>query len=138
MNELFINALIWGLLIWLMAILFSWWLGRVMWISWIIKWILPKAEKNSLWRWFFLIWISIWWWLYLFIKPEYQITNSNSSFIITIISWALVWVWTSMANWCTSWHAVCWIGRLSVRSILATITFLASWILTVYLLNKFI
>lgn len=135
MKEVYINALIWGSLIWLMALLFSWWIGRVMWVSWIIKWILPKAEKNNLWRWLFLIWMSIWWIIYIFIKPEYQIFNSNSSIFIWIISWILVWVWTSMANWCASWHAVCWIWRLSIRSIVSTILFVISWMITVYILK---
>lgn len=136
MNEPFINALVWWILIWLMALVFSGWLGRVMWISWIIKWVLPKSEKHSTWRWLFLIWLSIWWGLYLLIKPEYQILNNKSSFMISIISWILVWIWTSMSNWCTSWHAVCWIGRLSIRSIIATITFMISWIISVYVFNN--
>ncbi len=137
MNEIFINALVWGILIWLTALVFSWLLGRVLWISWILKWILPKTEKDSKWRIIFLLWIIIWWIIFVLINPEYNIKNTNPSFLITIISWILVWIWTSMANWCTSWHAVCWMGRLSFRSILSTILFVISWMITVFILNNF-
>lgn len=137
MNETFINALVWWILIWLMAIFLSGWLGRVMGISGIIKWVLPKAEKDSFWRYLFLVWIVIWGVIYVLINPDYYITNSNTSLTINIISWILVWIWTSMSNWCTSWHAVCGIGRLSMRSIIATITFLSSWIVTIFISNFF-
>lgn len=135
MKETILNPVIWGMLIWLSALIFSWWLGRVMWVSWIIKWILPKKENDSLWRYLFLVWIPIWSLLYIFINPSYQMINSSNSLFIAIISWILVWIGTSMANGCASWHAVCWIWRSSIRSIIATILFVITWIITSFLIN---
>ena len=133
MNEIYVNASIWGLIVWLASLLFSWWIWRVMWVTWVIKGMLPKAEKHISWRYFFIWWLILWGWLYKFLFPSYQIVNSNNNLIVAIIAWIIVWIWTSMANWCASWHAVCWIGRLSIRSIVATLVFVSSWMLTVFI-----
>ena len=47
----------------------------------------------------------------------------------------LVGVGTRIGNGCTSGHGVCGIGRLSPRSIVATITFMATGALTVLLVH---
>jgi uncharacterized membrane protein YedE/YeeE len=47
----------------------------------------------------------------------------------------LVGFGTYIGNGCTSGHGVCGMGRLSLRSIVATITFMATAILTVLLMN---
>jgi uncharacterized membrane protein YedE/YeeE len=44
----------------------------------------------------------------------------------------LVGIGTRLSNGCTSGHGVCGVGRLSTRSILATLTFMATGFLTVY------
>ena len=47
----------------------------------------------------------------------------------------LVGVGTTLGNGCTSGHGVCGIGRVSPRSILATITFIATGVATVAVLH---
>jgi uncharacterized membrane protein YedE/YeeE len=47
----------------------------------------------------------------------------------------LVGFGTVMANGCTSGHAVCGLSRLSVRSLVATLTFMLAAILTVFILR---
>ena len=42
-----------------------------------------------------------------------------------------------MSGGCTSGHGICGISRFSIRSIIATITFIASGVLTVFILQKF-
>lgn len=42
---------------------------------------------------------------------------------------------TYLGNGCTSGHGVCGMGRFSVRSMVATITFIASGMLTVMVMN---
>lgn len=42
---------------------------------------------------------------------------------------------TRLGSGCTSGHGVCGISRVSARSILATITFIATGVLTVWLMN---
>jgi uncharacterized membrane protein YedE/YeeE len=52
-----------------------------------------------------------------------------------MIAGLLVGFGTRLGNGCTSGHGVCGISRLSPRSIVATITFIASGALTVYLVG---
>ena len=49
----------------------------------------------------------------------------------------LVGVGTRLANGCTSGHGVCGIARLSPRSLLATVTFIATGALTVFVMRRF-
>ena len=51
------------------------------------------------------------------------------------IAGALVGVGTRWANGCTSGHGVCGVGRLSPRSILATLIFLGTGALTLYVIE---
>jgi len=52
-----------------------------------------------------------------------------------VLAGLLVGFGTRLGNGCTSGHGVCGIGRLSPRSMIATMTFIASGVLTVYLVN---
>lgn len=52
-----------------------------------------------------------------------------------IVAGLLVGFGTRLGNGCTSGHGVCGIGRFSVRSILATITFIATGALTVWIVR---
>lgn len=51
------------------------------------------------------------------------------------IAGVLVGAGTSMAHGCTSGHGVCGLGRLSLRSLVATLTFLSVAILTTYVVR---
>ena len=58
-----------------------------------------------------------------------------SNFYLLGAAGLLVGFGTVMANGCTSGHAVCGLSRLSVRSLLATLTFMLAGIITVFLLR---
>lgn len=62
----------------------------------------------------------------------FQVT---SSFPLIIIGGLMVGIGTKMASGCTSGHGVCGISRFSVRSIVATILFIISAIITVFFLK---
>ena len=55
--------------------------------------------------------------------------------IFLVIAGVLVGIGTRLGSGCTSGHGVCGISRLSARSIVATITFMASGIATVAVMN---
>ena len=57
---------------------------------------------------------------------------------LLIASGLLVGIGTYIGNGCTSGHGVCGIGRLSKRSIVATITFMASAVITVAIMGVFL
>ena len=66
----------------------------------------------------------------LFTNQEINITISNS-LILLIIAGLLVGIGTRISGGCTSGHGISGIGRFSLRSIIATITFMIVGILTV-------
>jgi uncharacterized membrane protein YedE/YeeE len=66
----------------------------------------------------------------LFTDQEINITISNS-LILLIIAGLLVGIGTRISGGCTSGHGISGIGRFSLRSIVATITFMIVGILTV-------
>ena len=68
-------------------------------------------------------------------------TKNNIPFLITsslpiiIIAGFLVGVGTKVGKGCTSGHGICGISLLSLRSIIATITFMITAIITVWLIG---
>ena len=70
----------------------------------------------------------------LFTKNEINITISNS-YILLILAGLLVGIGTRISGGCTSGHGISGIGRFSLRSIVATITFMIVGILTVLIKN---
>lgn len=54
-----------------------------------------------------------------------------------VIAGFLVGVGTRIGSGCTSGHGVCGISRLSIRSIIATLVFMATGIATVAIMNAF-
>ena len=79
----------------------------------------------------------------LVLGPVFYIlfTKNNISFLITsslpiiIISGLLVGIGTKVGKGCTSGHGICGISLLSLRSIIATITFMITAIITVKLIG---
>ena len=63
-------------------------------------------------------------------KPDIEVTSSAP---LLIAAGLLVGFGTRLGNGCTSGHGVCGIGRLSPRSIAATLTFMAAAIATVFI-----
>jgi len=61
-----------------------------------------------------------------------QDTPSPASTPMLIVAGLLVGFGTSLGKGCTSGHGVCGLGRLSKRSLIATLTFMAAAIVTVY------
>jgi uncharacterized protein len=125
----YLPALFGGMLIGLSALMLAGWLGRVMGVSGILKAVIPPMEPG-IWRYFFLVGIPLWVLIYSLVDPNYHIANDQSSYALAIVSGVLVGFGTSLANWCTSGHAVCGIGRLSVRSLVATGVFVSTGVVT--------
>ena len=67
-----------------------------------------------------------------FTSQEINISISNSFFLLSIAG-LLVGVGTRIGGGCTSGHGISGMGRFSLRSIIATITFMIVGILTVLL-----
>ena len=63
-------------------------------------------------------------------EPVVQVTSSAP---LLIAAGLLVGFGTRLGNGCTSGHGVCGIGRLSRRSLMATLTFMAAAAVTVFI-----
>ena len=123
-----------GILIGLAVVVFFLFNGRLVGISGIAANVL--TEKNNRFdNILFLLGLVIGPILYsLFTNNEIKITISNS-FILLIIAGLLVGIGTRISGGCTSGHGISGIGRFSLRSIVATITFMIVGILTVLIKN---
>ena len=129
-----VTASLGGILIGLAVVVFFLFNGRLVGISGIAANAL--TEKNNRFdNILFLLGLVIGPILYsLFTKNEINITISNS-FILLIIAGLLVGIGTRISGGCTSGHGISGIGRFSLRSIVATITFMIVGILTVLIKN---
>jgi hypothetical protein len=129
-----ISALTGGLLIGLSVALFFILNGRMIGISGIASNFLISKEKRIE-NLFFLVGLILGPTIYtFFLGQEIQITISNSLFLL-IGGGALVGFGTRLSSGCTSGHGISGISRFSLRSIIATITFMIVGILTVLITN---
>ena len=129
-----ISATLGGLIIGLAVVIFFLFNGRLVGISGIAANALTEKDKkfdNLL----FLIGLIIGPTIYsLFTNKEINITISNS-FLLLIVAGLLVGIGTRIGGGCTSGHGISGIGRFSLRSIIATITFMIVGVLTVLIKN---
>ena len=63
----------------------------------------------------------------------YELPESYSvSWVWMVLAALIVGIGTNIGNGCTSGHGICGIGRLSKRSIIATMIFMATAMITVF------
>jgi len=125
-----LSALLGGLLIGLSVALFFILNGRMIGISGIASNFLVSKD-NRLENFLFLIGLILGPLIYSFTTgKEINISISNSLFLL-VIAGILVGFGTRLSNGCTSGHGISGISRFSLRSIIATITFMIVGIITV-------
>ena len=125
-----ISALIGGLLIGLSVALFFILNGRMIGISGIASNFLISKD-NRIDNFLFLVGLILGPLIYNLISgKEINISISNS-LILLITAGAMVGFGTRLSSGCTSGHGISGISRFSLRSIIATITFMLVGILTV-------
>ena len=125
-----VSALTGGLLIGLSVALFFILKGRMIGISGIASNFLISKD-NRIDNFLFLVGLIIGPLIYnLISSKEINISISNSLFLL-IIAGAMVGFGTRLSNGCTSGHGISGISRFSIRSIIATMTFMLVGILTV-------
>ncbi len=142
MNPDFIAASVGGLLIGISSIVLLAMLGRVSGISGIFLQSLlnfkTALSSENAWRWLFLTGLIVGpiiaHQLLGYSKPD----ASEAGPLMAAIAGVIVGVGTKIGGGCTSGHGICGIGRLSARSIIATLCFMAAGIITVYLSHYFV
>lgn len=107
--------------------------GRIAGISGLLAQLLhPKAFFYSPALWFLLGLLLTPFVYQLFLQPEIIIKSSPLGLIVAGL---LVGFGTRLGSGCTSGHSICGISRLSIRSIVATVTFMSAGIATVYIIR---
>ncbi|MAB98773.1 MAG: YeeE/YedE [Pseudomonadaceae bacterium] len=126
-----------GLLIGLAAAMFIVLNGRIAGISGIIGGLLRPAKGDVLWRVAFVAGLVQAPLLYqsAFTLPAVEV---NTSVAALIVAGLLVGIGTRYGSGCTSGHGVCGLGRRSPRSLVATLAFMASGFLTVFVVRHLI
>ena len=108
--------------------------GRIAGISGILGGLLTPRKTDILWRVAFLAGIigapAIW-----LLAADLPAIEINASLPMIILAGLLVGVGTRYGSGCTSGHGVCGLSRLSPRSLVATLAFMATGFITVYLIR---
>lgn len=111
--------------------------GRILGISTIVGGLLrPQAGEVS-WRLVFLAGLFLAPAVFAWLAPASWIPTPriDAEWWTLIGAGLLVGIGTRCASGCTSGHGVCGLSRLSLRSLVATVSFMASGFLTVYLIR---
>jgi uncharacterized membrane protein YedE/YeeE len=126
-----VSALVGGGLIGLAASMLLLVNGRVAGVSGIVKNVLKPVRGDIAWRLAFIAGLVAGPLLYALLGNT-VVVEIRAPLALLVVAGAVVGFGTSMGSGCTSGHGVCGVARLSARSILATISFMTSGVLTVY------
>ncbi len=125
-----VSAAIGGLLIGTSAVLLMWLNGRIAGVSGIASGALFGTAGDRAWRLAFVIGIAAGSALAWFALGQPFVPRTGFPVAATIGAGLLVGFGTGLGSGCTSGHGICGIARLSLRSIVATATFLGFAVIT--------
>lgn len=127
-----------GLIIGLAVTIMLLFKGRVTGISGITYRFVTMEKGEWTWRGFFLFGLITGGIVMGQLDPESMNNTVTRSFEQLVLAGFLVGFGTLLGNGCTSGHGVCGISRLSVRSIIATLAFMLTGIITTYIFRVFV
>lgn len=137
LSEAIIDASVGGVLIGIASLILLLGIGQIAGISGIFTGaIFANKAGSNIWRWAFLAGLlgssAV---FYYFLSPEHVVLvtkNLDLPMWLYALAGLVVGIGVNTANGCTSGHGVCGIGRMSARSIAATIIFMVTAIITVF------
>lgn len=131
-----VSATIGGALIGLAAVILMAGNGRIAGISGVLGGLIAPRQSGPerAWRGAFIAGLVLAPVLYMALGPAIEVVIPASTPLL-IAAGLLVGVGTQMGSGCTSGHGVCGISRLSPRGIAATLTFMASGAVAVFLVR---
>jgi uncharacterized protein len=132
-----IPALIGGCLIGAAAGLLLWLDGRIAGVSGIFGGLFEAKSGDRAWRVAFLAGLILGPALYGEIVAHPVPFTITPSIPLLVIAGLLVGFGTRLGNGCTSGHGVCGLARFSKRSLVATVSFFATAVVTVTLVRHF-
>jgi uncharacterized protein len=123
-----------GVLIGASAVMLMWLNGRIAGMTGILSGIIPPLARDWHWRAAFIAGavLAPLGWLGLGGRIEFGVPVSTAALVLGGL---IVGVGVTFGGGCTSGHGVCGMARLSPRSIAATLTFMITTAITVYLIR---
>ena len=110
--------------------------GRIAGISGIAGGIFRREPGDTSWRVMFLVGLFAAGLGWSFFFPQDYLVEIDRSTGALVLAGLIVGLGTQVGGGCTSGHGVCGIGRLSKRSTVATISFMITAALTVFVVNE--
>lgn len=127
-----VSALVGGVLIGGAATVLMLFLGRIAGVSGIVGSLLERTPGVAGWRAFFIGGLAAGAFGHALVQPEAADITIDATWPAVAVGGLLVGFGTRLGSGCTSGHGVCGLARLSARSLVATATFIASAMLTVF------
>jgi uncharacterized protein len=125
-----------GVLIGVSSLLLLMFNGRIAGVSGVLGGLLSgSVAGDRLWRALFVCGLVLGGVLYAAFSGRAVISDVPVSSGLVVLAGLLVGVGTRMGNGCTSGHGVCGLARLSGRSLVGTISFMAFGFLTVFVVR---
>ena len=128
-----VSGVIGGLLIGLSTVLLILFNGRIAGISGIVGGVLTRKASEIGWRAVFVVGLLIGAFVYMLATGGALPVNMQASLPVMVAAGLLVGFGTRLGSGCTSGHGVSGIARFSKRSIVATLVFFITAIITVFL-----
>lgn len=129
------SALLGGALIGIAATLMLWINGRITGISGILGGVLFPVKTDALWRVLFIAGLLCGALLFTLVKGSPINLEVQATPLVSILAGFLVGFGTRLGSGCTSGHGICGIARVSKRSFAATLMFMLTGIVTVFLVR---
>lgn len=133
-----VPALLGGLLIGMAAVILLLFNGRVMGVTGITGGVLQPERDDMLWRVLFLASLAVAPILYSWATSKPIMIEVTGSLPSLVIGGFLTGLGACAGSGCTSGHGVCGLGRLSRRSLVVTMTFMITSIVTVYIVRHWV
>ena len=130
-----IQSLIGGSIIGIAVSLLLLFNGKVLGVSGILGALFNHPLSKNYWRLFFVLGLLISPLIYSIFHPIPNIEITSNKLLI-IVGGLLVGFGSRLGSGCTSGHGVCGLARLSVRSFIATMTFIFFGFVTVFVIQK--
>lgn len=127
------TALIGGLLIGTAATLTLWANGRIAGISGILSGVMVTDSNDKRWRILFLLGMLSGALLFALVQGQAATLELQAGPALLVVAGLLVGFGTRLGSGCTSGHGICGIARFSRRSFTATLVFMVTAIVTVYI-----
>ncbi len=133
-----VSALVGGALIGLSAVWLMASVGRIAGISGILGGGVTAVKGDRFWRLAFFAGLLVGPFFVAAARPNLLHTEFPVQGVLLAFAGVCVGLGTQLGNGCTSGHGVCGNARLSIRSLIATLSFMATGIATVFVMRHVI